>query len=75
MEARRKAELEEEEKRLQGLEELRAQAKAEANMKVKDSQVRGKVDVLQVSVRDKSMLLLLLRMLTLGLRAWEMIET
>ena len=43
VEARRKAELEEEEKRLQGLEEMRAQAKAEANMKAKIAESEGRL--------------------------------
>ena len=43
LEARRRAELEEEEKRLQGLEEMRAQAKAEANMKAKIAESEGRL--------------------------------
>ena len=43
VEARRRAELEEEEKRLQGLEEMRAQAKAEANMKAKIVESEGRL--------------------------------
>merc|ERR1719430_357063 len=43
VEAKRKAELEEEEKRLQNLEEMRAQAKAEANMKAKIAESEGRL--------------------------------
>jgi len=43
VEAKRKAELEEEEKRLQSLEEMRAQAKAEANMKAKIAESEGRL--------------------------------
>ena len=43
VEAKRKAELEEEEKRLQDLEEMRAQGKAEANMKAKIAESEGRL--------------------------------
>ena len=43
VEARRRAELEEEEMRLQGLEKMRAQAKAEANMKAKIAESEGRL--------------------------------
>ena len=43
LEARRKVELEDEEKRLKELEELRAQAKAEANLKAKIAESEGRL--------------------------------
>ena len=43
VEAKRKAELEEEGKKLQSLEEMRAQAKAEANMKDKIAESEGRL--------------------------------